>query len=642
MQTAFQDVIHSRPAVDEYGDLQYLPSGDLVGALKRCYSFLKHGEWHLVTGFKVGTIITEWIGQVQFDPQVMGYIEGAPPVPSENLTPGLVNPASSGYDGVTSLEVAEAENVTYTIAASKEGGANTSLSVSKGFELEKAKEKIKIIAPLGIGTGFSFELPGKSKELKTNGKFDTSQGWSNSESQGFGANTSRNISVSLHGSWEDPDNPQIPAAFEAQGRRYLPANNGFAVVESQTADVFALRLAHNLVLISFRFRANADIPRDVNLIPFSINPRYTKQGTLDGAVGYNNQGKILDPDYPNARGFGEYSYFKPREAYALRNRIQQEEQRLRAYYENQDQPVIGPVGAAANAATALLEGAGGAGITGAIENAFVPSNEVSAFAEEFAKRNLVNTYVWTADGGTYAESTQTTDIRQETAGSSYSLSGSFGVSKDAGLFGLAFDLNASAGGNLNVTKTKTQDSQTDFGINTVVNTQRNLQQYDDNREPVFENGKPVIVEGKVDAYRFFTFYLEADAENFDQLFNQVIDPIWLAQSNHPNAAALRQANNADNRPPCWRVFHRVTFVSRILPSFPDETMPPLEQALRAVNIESNWLLIQTLEPFVRNKTDDFGVFAEAVRDAVRRYLPELQPHNEEIVTYMALYYGLEV
>ena len=28
----------------------------------------------------------EWIGQVQFDPQIIGYIEGAPPVPSENLT----------------------------------------------------------------------------------------------------------------------------------------------------------------------------------------------------------------------------------------------------------------------------------------------------------------------------------------------------------------------------------------------------------------------------------------------------------------------------------------------------------------------------------------------------------------------------
>lgn len=86
VRTSFQDVIHSRPAVEEYGDLQYTATGDLVGAMKRSYSFINAGNWQLYTGFKVGNIITEWIGQVQFDPQVMGYVEGAPPIPSEGRT----------------------------------------------------------------------------------------------------------------------------------------------------------------------------------------------------------------------------------------------------------------------------------------------------------------------------------------------------------------------------------------------------------------------------------------------------------------------------------------------------------------------------------------------------------------------------
>jgi hypothetical protein len=120
----------------------------------------------------------------------------------------------------------------------------------------------------------------------------------------------------------------------------------------------------------------------------------------------------------------------------------------------------------------------------------------------------------------------------------------------------------------------------------------------------------------------------------------VIDPRWLAQSNHPNAVALRQANNAARKPPCWRVFHRVTFVSRILPELPDTTEAPMEAAIRAANIESNWLLIQRLDPFVRNKTDNFGVFADAVRNAIRQVLPELQPHDREITEYLALYYGI--
>jgi hypothetical protein len=99
--TPFQTVIHSRPAVAEYGDLQYNAMGDLVGAMKRCYSFITNGAWHLFTGFKVGNLLTEWIGQVQFNPQVMGYIEGAPPVPGENLTES----ASDDFNDATSLEL---------------------------------------------------------------------------------------------------------------------------------------------------------------------------------------------------------------------------------------------------------------------------------------------------------------------------------------------------------------------------------------------------------------------------------------------------------------------------------------------------------------------------------------------------------
>ena len=109
---------------------------------------------------------------------------------------------------------------------------------------------------------------------------------------------------------------------------------GFALVQSETADVFAMRLAHNNALVSFRMQPNPDIPKDWNIIPFPINPRYVKQRTLDGRVGYNEQGSVvLDPDYSNAAGYGEYSYYKPREAYALKRRIQREEQQLRNYYE---------------------------------------------------------------------------------------------------------------------------------------------------------------------------------------------------------------------------------------------------------------------------------------------------------------------
>src|SRR5205085_1741575 len=70
---------------------------------------------------------------------------------------------------------------------------------------------------------------------------------------------------------------------------------GFAVVQSQTADVFALRLAHSGALVAYRIQPNPDVPKDWNVVPFPLNPRYTKQGTLDGTAGYDERGQRLTP-----------------------------------------------------------------------------------------------------------------------------------------------------------------------------------------------------------------------------------------------------------------------------------------------------------------------------------------------------------
>jgi len=271
--------------------------------------------------------------------------------------------------------------------------------------------------------------------------------------------------------------------------------------------------------------------------------------------------------------------------------------------------------------------------------------------QKFAKRNLVNTYVWTADGGFFAETTQTTDVKTEVTAGSFSFSGAVGgsFSTDVEIFSIGFSLEfeASIGGGFSITKTKSKDAEKSFSLALNLAVPGNLQKTkpDANNEwkPFFDaQGNPVIAPGKVDAYRFKTFYLDSSERNFEDLFGKVVDPIWLAQSNHPNAAALRQANQSDKKPPCWRVFHRVTFISRILPKFPDNTAPTLESTLKAENIDSNWELIQKLDPFVRNQTHDAAAFSDAVRQALKTYLPELIPHSAEIITYLALYYGIEV
>jgi hypothetical protein len=639
IETQFNGFLHSRPAIQEYGDTQTDAAGNMTGVLKRCYGYIENGQWHLITGFKVGNLVTEWIGQVQFAPQIVGYVEGAPPVPSENITAGPVDPAIGDYNDVSVLEVVEADNVSYSFSASQEGSFNTAFGMSATAGV--GSNDLLIAAPLGFGVAKEMTDIDISAGASVN--FESSNSWASESAVGAGRNTSKNTTVALGGNWEDPKNLLNPAL----GRRFLPVNMGFALVQSETADVFALRLKHNNALVSFRFQPNPDIPKDWNIIPFPINPRYTKQGTLDGAVGYNETGKVTDPDYSNALGYGEYSYFKPKEAYAIKRRIQREQQELTSYYENFDSsPLGGVLGAAVGAGKgAMMAGPIGAaaGATfGSLIGALSSDNSVP---EKFAKRNLVNTYVWTADGGFFSESTELTDVKQESTSGSYSFSGSVGmnVGIDVEVFsvGVNLEMDASVGGSLNLTKTKTKDSERSFSIEVEVGTPGDLQQYDASLTRIYDDyGNPINVPGKVDAYRFMTFYLEGSSNNFEDLFGKVVDPIWLEQSSHPNAAAMRQARQTEKKPPCWRVFHRVTFVSRLLPEFSDPTAPPLEKAMKAANVDSNYQLLERLTPFVKDNTDDFARFADAVRQTIDTYLPELKPHKAEIVKYAALYFDV--
>ena len=416
---------------------------------------------------------------------------------------------------------------------------------------------------------------------------------------------------------------------------------GFALVQSETADVFALRLEHKMALVSFQFRPNPDIPKDWNIIPFQINPRYTKQGTLDGAVGYDERGKVLDPDYPNARDYGQHSYFKPKEAYSLKNRIIKEEQELVNYFRSVDTKLGGAPDLAISAGLGLIEGASAGGAPGAIEG-LMDALGSSGLPEKIGKQNLVNTYLWTADGGFFAETTEVMFMKQETTAGSFSFSGEVGaaVGVDFSVASVDVSLGFSAmlGGSLNLSKTKNKESQNAFALNIEVDVPGDLQTYDENLNRLYDrDGNPVTVPGKVDAYRFMTFYLEPSTENFDTFFNQVVDPIWL-QSNHPNALALQQAQQTGKKPPCWRVMHRVTFVSKLLPEIPDASAPPLEKNMKVANVESNWQLVQKLDPFVRNKVNDPVQFGQAVRDAIQTYLPTLAENTEEIVQFLSAYY----
>ncbi|WP_327373067.1 LamG domain-containing protein [Streptomyces sp. NBC_01216] len=628
VRTPFHDTIAGAPGATEYADLQFDAKGEALGVLKRCYGFVRGGRWHLVTGYKVGDLVTEWVGQAQFDPQLMGYVEGAPPVPSENLTD-----KGDGYAGASSVEFAEADQVVQSLSSSKTRSVNAAFSFALGMETDASV--MAISAPLGFGT--ATPLAEGQLKLGVSGSLEYANTWSQDTRVSQGKNTARKTSLALTGHPEDP----AKVLNAAIGRRYVPANTGLALVQSQTADVFALRLAHTGALVAYRMLPNPDIPRDWNVIHFPLNPRYTKQGTLDGAVGFDDRGKVLDPDYPTAANYGEYSYFKPGDAYALKRRITRDQQRLHAFYESisTDPHRRDP---AETQATAVLQSMG----MSAGQQESARNTAGSAAANGFSHRDLVNTYVWTAKGGFFAETTEATDAVSETTSGSYAFSGKFGASMGVsfGALGLGFwgQMDASVGGGFSTTRAKGKDASRSFGLNVQCAPSGDLQRRDKEGKLVYDiAGKPALVPGKVDAYRFLTFYLGENSANFDDFYHKVVDPTWLSGSNASDAAALRQTRQNSAKPPCWRILHRVTYISRVLAPVPPPGAPPLEKAMRAENIDSNYELIKRLEPYVRPAATSSAALATATRDTLAAQLPELLPHSAEIIRYLGRYFGME-
>ncbi|WP_329028284.1 LamG domain-containing protein [Streptomyces sp. NBC_00690] len=631
--SAYLATIQSAPAVQEYADLQRDHYGRSSGALKRVYAYVRDGAWHLVTGYKVGDLVSEWVAQVQFDPQITGYIEGAPPVPSENLI-ATKSPKLFSYIDATKVEFERADSVVNTLSSSRERSVTAAMELA--VTNEASADSLLISAPLGFGIAKPIVEGGFDWGVRATTEFANAWGDETEVSQGW--QTGRLTAVGLSGGWETPDAGK--QLNKANGRRFTPSNTGYALVQSETADVFALRLAHNRALVCYRMLPNPDIPRDWNLIPFPINPRYTKQGSLDGSVGQDEQGnRVMEEEYQGLASGGELSYFKPREAYALKRRIIEDQQRLQTFYDAVSTETHHADPTAERARQVL------SGFVGPIKDPAQRNGKAEPAGAQ-AKRSLVNTYVWSADGGFFAETTETMDSVTEVTSGSYQLAGSLGGSVGGGvkIFGIGANVqfDASIGGAIAVTRSRGKESTRTFSLNITCDVPGDLQKYDANGDPEYdeETGAAIEVPGRVDAYRFMTFYLDTDTQNFEDFYGKVVDPLWLG-GDSPHATALRQARQSDKRPPCWRVLHRVTYVSRKLATDPGTGATDLDKSMAQEDISSNYELIRRIDPYVRDHTADRGELATAVKEALTTHLPGLLPHSDKVTDYFALYYGLD-
>ncbi|RSL45070.1 hypothetical protein CEP51_016141 [Fusarium floridanum] len=324
-------------------------------------------------------------------------------------------------------------------------------------------------------------------------------------------------------------------------------------------------------------RPNPDIPKDRNLVSFEINHTYTKQGCLDGRRNLTN-----DPDYPvTSSAPKDASYYKPGEF---------DRHSLLLYSKGESLP-------------------------------------------QRTHRNICNSYVWTADGGTFRETNSTLDMVQSEVGGNLNAKISVGASFDMELaFGNSLgtvDVDAmySAHFNFNMTKEKTSDEG--FELDAQPPPPVDIRYKDP------KTGKYVKRPGAVDVFRWISFWLEPSVEATDTLSEQVIDPIWLEESPESNAQLLHSLREAlaketgNARTKAWRVLHRCTFVSRVpekveqrpaaLANVQDEKK---STSTLLADVACNWLLTQKLEPFARG-AESKAQLATVLKPHVTKLFPSL-------------------
>ncbi|KAH0425359.1 hypothetical protein CcaCcLH18_11015 [Colletotrichum camelliae] len=584
-------IIVAGPSVAEYGDMEISASGTMEGSYKRAYASIdEHGEWCLVTGFRIGALKTEWVSQVQTSPTLIGFIEGAPPVPADSFINKDKAPTSS-------VKFKQSTKCTYTYSARAEASTGEAVSSKVGGGIGW-----EVMSGMGVETKIAEGSIMDSGTLA----IDVSAGMVNNEVHASTTNVNMEMGVQLTSAWKDGDDATKQAGFK-------PFNTGLALIESEVADVFALRLQMRgsiAPVVAYQMRPNPDIPKDRNLVSFEINPTYTKQGCLDGRRGVTN-----DPDYSAVSSAPkDASYYKPTEAYALRERIRRAEEQLQGEYDRQS----------------LLYTDG------------LPQR---------THRNICNAYVWTADGGTFQETNSTLDMVKTEVGGNLDTKTSLGDSleEDVTILGIKEKCSVDSlfSAHLNFVMTKDKSSEEGFELATELPPSVDIRSQDKSTGEYFKT------PGAVDAYRWMSFWLEPSVEATDTFFEHVLNPVWLEDSPEPNAQLLRTLreglkNETGNaRTKAWRVLHRCTYVSRI-----PEKIEPRPRAALAIkeqkpstllaDIASNWLLVQKLEPFARD-AGSRGDLATILKPHVVRFFPSLMAQTRlynQVLEMVADYVGL--
>ena len=261
----------------EYGAYGYNENQKLVGYMKRAYVFVKDSNLYLINGEKTGDLEMEYIGQNLIDATLLGYIEGAPPVPKENLT------EEEDYSGISSVEFSTATSVAQSYTQGQDWGFNFQMDASA------------FGAAMSIESSYSF-LSDKSA----------------------GSESVETLSMSQ----------SLTGEFNKETGMWDPYNVGTALIKAKKADVYALSFKGSDRVFTYKIIPIPGSEEDY-LTPFVINDTYVKNGTLDGRVSNSK-----DESYEHLGNAEKGSYYKEEELKELEARIKNREERIKAFYNN--------------------------------------------------------------------------------------------------------------------------------------------------------------------------------------------------------------------------------------------------------------------------------------------------------------------
>ncbi|MCG8473355.1 MAG: VCBS repeat-containing protein [Desulfobacterales bacterium] len=460
------------------------------------------------------TLTAESLGTVTADSQIIGYIEGAPPVPKENL--GL---DPSGYHIVThdSSVVNLSTASSAKVLAKVDQSAGATFRSTLGGQYTSAGDLIqtKILFNNAFIVGADF---GSSKETMLGETINRSANL-------IGYLPKPKKTSDKCGPGESPyKDPCFTCneAGEVDVQLYHPYNKGVLFTRSLIAEAYALKhpVTGKLVSIQLDFSNAITTPKAVS---FNINPAYQIAGSLDGVVGgysyYPTSGarrvSIGGHEYTINSNFR--SYYNPREEKYWRDKYKRQSLELAKRLE---------------------------------------TKRGSANASELIEDQLLTSTSTVTSNGSETSTNRVAGSLTDYFGLSCNVSADLEFSLEMKRGAV---LKAALGGYYKNKVVNSSDSGSDITFSQDISIQAGTGTVDTNGDPI-----PYTVQ----EYTTTSYFLPASLENYDTLFERVIDPVHPGDYNTgATASALRLLlSNKASQNRVWRVAHRVSAVSRAMPN----------------------------------------------------------------------------